>query len=35
MLYEFYLLLWDRLFGTLSPEYAADFARSTRTAVTT
>jgi Delta7-sterol 5-desaturase len=29
--YGFYLLIWDRLFGTLSPEYAADFARSTHT----
>jgi len=26
--YGFYLLLWDRLFGTLSPEYRADFMRS-------
>lgn len=33
--YGFYLLLWDRLFGTLSPEYAADFARSTRISLTT
>jgi len=33
--YGFYLLLWDRLFHTLSPEYTADFARSTRISLTT
>jgi sterol desaturase/sphingolipid hydroxylase (fatty acid hydroxylase superfamily) len=26
--YGFYLVVWDRLFGTLSPEYAADFDRT-------
>ena len=26
--YGFYLIVWDRLFGTLSPEYAADFDRT-------
>ena len=26
--YGFYLLVWDRLFGTLSPEYVADFRRA-------
>ena len=26
--YGFYLIVWGRLFGTLSPEYAADFDRS-------
>lgn len=27
--YGFYLLVWDRLFGTLSRQYAGDFARAT------
>lgn len=27
--FGFYTLLWDRLFGTLSPEYAQDFSRAT------
>ena len=26
--FGFYLLVWDRLFGTLSPDYQADFERS-------
>jgi sterol desaturase/sphingolipid hydroxylase (fatty acid hydroxylase superfamily) len=26
--FGFYLLVWDRLFGTLSPDYAADFGRA-------
>jgi Delta7-sterol 5-desaturase len=26
--YGFYLIVWDRLFGTLSPEYGADFDRT-------
>jgi len=29
--YGFYLIVWDRLFGTLSPEYAADFDRTHQT----
>jgi sterol desaturase/sphingolipid hydroxylase (fatty acid hydroxylase superfamily) len=29
--FGFYLLVWDRLFGTLSPDYLADFTRVTRT----
>jgi sterol desaturase/sphingolipid hydroxylase (fatty acid hydroxylase superfamily) len=32
--YGFYLLVWDRLFGTLSPDYQADFDRTTRGAST-
>jgi sterol desaturase/sphingolipid hydroxylase (fatty acid hydroxylase superfamily) len=27
--YGFYTLIWDRLFGTLSPEYQADFTAAT------
>ncbi len=27
--FGFYLLVWDRLFGTLSPDYVADFSRAT------
>lgn len=27
--FGFYTLIWDRLFGTLSPEYVRDFARAT------
>ncbi|HWC30964.1 MAG TPA: sterol desaturase family protein [Dehalococcoidia bacterium] len=27
--YGFYLLVWDRLFGTLSPDYLQDFSRAT------
>jgi sterol desaturase/sphingolipid hydroxylase (fatty acid hydroxylase superfamily) len=33
--YGFYLLIWDRLFGTLSPSYAAEFTRVTRIPATT
>jgi sterol desaturase/sphingolipid hydroxylase (fatty acid hydroxylase superfamily) len=33
--YGFYLIVWDRLFGTLSSEYEADFARITDAAVPT
>lgn len=32
--FGFYLLIWDRLFSTLSPDYVADFSRSNRDAVT-
>jgi len=27
--FGFYLLVWDRLFGTLSPDYLADFSQAT------
>jgi sterol desaturase/sphingolipid hydroxylase (fatty acid hydroxylase superfamily) len=33
--YGFYLLIWDRMFGTLSPQYTADFTRVTRSPLTT
>lgn len=29
--YGFYTLIWDRLFGTLSPDYTTDFSRATHT----
>ena len=30
--FGFYLLVWDRLFGTLSPDYLADFSQATAAA---